>query len=45
MDRRKHKKPTQILGNVRCPILVNQVRRCVIWLTDMKEKAWIGNCK
>jgi len=33
-----YKKPTQIFGNVRCPILlVNQVRRCAAWLTDIKQ--------
>jgi len=32
-----YKKPTQIFGNVRCPILSRPVRRCAAWLTDMKE--------
>jgi len=32
-----YKEPTQIFGNVPCPILVNQVRRCGAWLTDTKK--------
>jgi len=39
-----YKTPTQIFGNVRCPILCK--RRYAAWLTDMEEKqAGIGNCK
>jgi len=33
-----YNKPTQIFGNVRCPILDKPVRRCAAWLTDMEEK-------
>jgi len=33
-----YKKLTQIFGNVRCPILANQVRRCAAWLTNMEVK-------
>jgi len=33
----RYKKPTQIFGNVRCPILGRPVRRCAAWMTDVEE--------
>jgi len=33
-----YKKPTQIFGNVRCPMLGKPVLHCAAWLTDMEVK-------